>query len=383
MKTKLLIFLIVCVLLGGYGITARAKHADDLKHETAEGSISTVAVVHPEAGKGTDEIVLPGQLEAWHAAPIYARTNGYIAKWNTDIGAHVKKGAVLAEIDTPEVDAQYQQAQADLATAVANKKLSDQTLDRWQSLVKSDSVTKQETDEKIGDAAAKASAVAAAQANVNRLQDLETFKKVVAPFDGVISVRNIDTGTLVNATNGAQGQELFHIVEKDKLRVYVDVPEIYTQRLTDGMTVELHLAEYPGQVFPAAMDTDASALNAATRTLRVELTVDNADEKLLPGSYVEAHIKVTSNGDGLKLPVNTFLYRPNGVFVATVGEDGRVHLKTVTMGRDFGAAVEVTTGVDEKDQVIVNPVDSIAENEQVKIAAPPAAAAADAKDGKK
>jgi len=381
MKTKLFIFLIICAIVGGYGITARAKHATDLQHETAESSIATVSVVHPETGKGSDEIVLPGQLEAWHAAPIYARTIGYIAKWNTDIGAHVKKGAILAEIDTPEVDAQYQQAQADLATAAANQKLSAQTLERWQSLVKSDSVTKQETDEKVGDAAAKGAAVAAAQANVNRLQDLEVFKKVVAPFDGVITARNIDTGTLVNATNGAQGQELFHIVEKDKLRVYVDVPETYTQRLDDGMTVELHLSEYPGKVFPATVDTNASALDAATRTLRVELTVDNTDEKLLPGSYVEAHIKITSVGDGLKLPVNTFLYRNNGVFVATAGDDGHVHLKPVTLGRDYGATVEVTTGVDEKDQVIVNPADSIAEGEQVKVAAvvPPASA----KDGKK
>jgi len=374
MKSKLFLFLIICVVLGAYGIEARARQAKELNQDTAANAITTVSVMQPKSNEGTDDIILPGQVEAWHSAPIYARTNGYIAKWHTDIGAHVKQGEVLAEIDTPEIDAQYAQAEADLATATANNALAQITVERWKKLVKTDSVTKQETDEKIGDADAKAAALSSAKANRDRLKDLEDFKKIIAPFNGVISARNIDVGSLVNA--GAGAQELFHIVEKDKLRVYVEVPQMYTQRLMKGMTMELHFAEFPGKDFPAVLSTDADALDPVTRTLRVELMVDNKDESLLPGGYTEVHIKVPAAEDGMRLPVNTLLYRATGVFVATVDPQNQVRLKQVTLGRDFGTEVEVTAGLTDKEQVILNPADSIAEGQQVRIAQVPAAVAA-------
>ena len=364
---KLALFLIVCVVLSAYGIVVRAKQAKDLSRETVADAIPVVSAIQPKPGNGTDDIILPGQVEAWHEAPIYARVNGYVASWKTDIGSHVKEGDLLAEIDTPEVDAQLRQAQADLATAAANNTLAQSTAVRWKSLLKTDSVTRQETEEKTGDADAKAAAVKAAQANVDRLNELEGFKKIVAPFDGVITARNVDTGALVNA--GAGARELFHIVEKDKLRVYVEVPQNYTQRLTPGMAVELHFDEYPGKLWPATLTTDASALDPATRTLRVEFIVDNSKEELLPGGYTEVHIKVAAQSDGMRLPVNTLLYHADGVFVATVDAQGHTHLKPVTLGRDFGTEVEVTAGLAASESVIVNPADSLADGQQVHIAA--------------
>ncbi len=330
-----------------------------------------------KTGAKTEEIILPGRVEAWHEAPIYARTSGYVAKWTTDIGAHVKAGDVLAEIDTPEIDAQLRQMEAAVETANADNKLAQSTASRWKGLLKTDSVTKQEADEKTGDAASKEALAAAARANLDRLKDLEAFKRIVAPFDGVISARNVDTGTLVNAGSGQQ--ELFHMVEKDKLRIYVEVPQNYTERLKPGLTAELHFAEHPDKTWQATLSGDASALDSVTRTLRVQFAVDNADEALLPGGYTEVHLQVPSDADGARLPVNTLLFRTGGVFVA-VANGGHAEIRKLTLGRDFGTEVEVKAGLAPDDAVIVNPSDSLSDNAPVKVAAEePAAAAKDAK----
>ncbi|MDE1152528.1 MAG: efflux RND transporter periplasmic adaptor subunit [Micavibrio sp.] len=383
-KLKLFLFLIVCAVIAAYGITIRARAERELKQDTESSAIPYVTVIQPKVASNGEELILPGRVEAWHEASIYARTSGYIGAWTTDIGSHVKTGDVLATIETPEIDAQLRQAQANLATAVANNTLAQSTAKRWTDLLKTDSVTKQESDEKTSDAMAKAADVAAAQANLDHLTELESFKRITAPFDGVITARNIDTGALVNA--GAGAEELFHIVEKDKLRVYVEVPQNYTQRLTADTTAELHFAEYPGRGFPAKMSRNASALDASTRTLRVEFSVDNSSEELLPGGYTEVHMKVATQASTMRLPVNTLLYRVDGVLVAILDKDGAAHLKPVTLGRDFGTEVEVTAGIDAGESVIVNPADSLVDGQKLRLAeqAPPKPAdAPDAKGDKK
>lgn len=361
---KLLVFSLVCAAVAGFGIHARAKQAHELKVAVAE-ALPTVSTIKPKVGKGNDAIILPGRLAAWHEVALYARTNGYVAKWTADIGTHVKEGDVLAELDTPEVDAQLRQSEADLAAAIANSALAQSTAARVKELLKSDFAAKQQVDEKTSDAAAKVAAVASARANHERLLQLESFKRITAPFAGVVTARNIDTGALVNA--GAGAQELFHLVEKDKLRVFVEVPQNYTQRLQMGMNAELHFAEYPDRVFPATLTTNASALDPVTRTLRVEFMVNNEKEELLPGGYTEVHIKVDAQSDSMRLPVNTLLYRADGVKVATVNGQGQVHLVPVKIGRDFGTEVEITNGLGADVPVIVNPADSIVEGQAVRV----------------
>lgn len=389
---RLVIFAVICLAVGAFGMAARARKSHELEKETSSGNVLAVSVIAPKVSKGTEDIILPGRVEAWHEASIYARTNGYISDFKADIGSHVKAGDVLADIETPEIDAQLRQAEADLATANANNMLAQSTAKRWKDLRKTDSVTQQEADEKTGDALAKAAAVTAAEANRDRLQELKGFQHITAPFDGVITARNVDIGALVNAGSAGTAQELFHIAEKDKLRIYTEVPQNYTQRLSPGMTAELHFAEYPGRVFDAKLSRDASALDPATRTMRVEFELDNAKEEVLPGGYTEVHIKVESQTDGIRLPVNTLLYRANGVHVATVDPQLVAHVKPVTLGRDFGTEVEITAGLQDSDQIIVNPPDSLADNTPVRIAPKdddkkPAAGAkttdGDKKDGKK
>ena len=379
-RSGLLLLVLVIVAIVAVVAVMRIREAHALKRETEEAAKFTVVTINAKAGPATEEVVLPGNVTAWHDAPIYARTSGYIKRWVTNIGAKVKAGDVLAEIDTREVDAQLRQAEADVATAQANEALAATTAKRWVALRKSDSVSKQEADEKIGDAAAKKAALASAMATRDRLKELEGFKHVVAPFNGVITARNIDNGALVNAGNGGAATELFHIAQSDRLRIYVQIPENYTQQLNRHLAAELHFSEHPGKLYNATLNSTADALDPVTRTLMAEFAADNKSGELLAGGFTEAHLKLAGSGGSVRLPANTLLFRAQGLSVASVGADGKVTLKQITLGRDFGTEVEVLHGVDEGEQIIINPPDSLVDGDTVTIAKPKEAAA---KEGEK
>jgi len=364
------ILLLVLLAIAGWGIITRLEAASALRHETQEDAVPTVAVMKASHGAATEGIVLPGTVQAWHEAPIYARTSGYIKSWNTDIGAPVKAGDILAEIETPEVDAQTHQAEADLATAEANNQLAQTTAKRWAILLKTNSVSKQEADEKLSDAAAKEAAVASAKASLDRLKQLEDFKRVIAPFDGIITARNTDVGALINAGSSGTGLELFHIAETDKLRVYVQVPEYDAPFIKPDLTAEVNFAEHPQQSYTATLVHSADAIDPSSRTLLIQLEVDNSKGELLPGSYAEVHIKLPSDATTVHLPVNTLLFRGDGTKVATIDSDGKALLKSITIGRDYGKEVEVTSGVAADDTIIVNPPDSLITGQPVRIAKP-------------
>jgi RND family efflux transporter MFP subunit len=340
------------------GITARAKATTELQRDTRQNAVATVMVTYPEAGAPHQEIVLPGNTQAFTDTPIYARTNGYLRRWYFDIGARVKAGQLLAEIETPEVDQQLRQAQAQLATAQANYSLAQSTAARWQFLMKSDSVSKQETDEKLGDLNAKKAIVDSAQSNVRRLEETQRFQKIYAPFSGVITARNIDIGALIDAGSNAPGRELFHLASINTLRVYVNVPEVYSRAAVPGGTAELTLDEYPGRVFHGKLVRNANAIDSATHTLLVEVDVDNPKGELLPGAYVSVHLKLPSQVQSVTIPSNALLFRQEGLRAAIV-RDGKTQLVPIRIGRDFGHSVEVVSGLSAKDPVILNPPDSI------------------------
>jgi RND family efflux transporter MFP subunit len=368
-KFRGLILLAFALAIVVWGIASRLEAETALKRETQQAAAPKVAVMQAARGPSSEEIVLPGSVQAWHEAAIYARTSGYVKDWLTDIGAHVKEGDLLAEIETPEVDAQMHQAEADLATAEANNKLAQSTAQRWDVLLKTKAVSKQEAEEKFGDAAAKEALVLSAKANLDRLKQLEEFKRITAPFDGVITARNIDTGALINAGSGGTGPELFHIAETGKLRVYIQVPEADAPFIKSDLVADLRLAEHPQESFAASLAHTADAIDPASRTLLVELEVDNAEDKLLPGSYTQVHIKLPSDGTSVRLPVNTLLFRADGMQVATVDANGKAMLKLITIGRDYGKEVEVTSGISEGETIIINPPDSLSSGQVVQIAA--------------
>jgi RND family efflux transporter MFP subunit len=377
------ILLVIALVLAIWGITSRDVARAALGRQTLAEAAPTVAITKPTPSDKGENLVLPGSVQAYFEAPIYARTSGYLKQWYTDIGTPVKKSQLLAEIDTPEVDQQLNQAQADLATAKANYDLSQLTNVRWQGLLATDSVSKQDADDKAGDAAAKKAALESAAANVSRLHDLESFKRVLAPFDGVVTARNTDIGALINAGQST-GSQLFVVSDTHKLRIYVQVPQAYAPSIAPGMQAELHFTEHPGKSYPAEVVNTARALEPNARTLQVELQVDNAKGELLPGSYAEVHFKLPVNGESLRLPANTVLFRSAGLQVATVDADDIVHLKNITQGRDFGSSIEVLDGVSANDSVVLNPPDSLTDGTKVRIAAPPPTEAkpADAAKGK-
>jgi RND family efflux transporter MFP subunit len=317
-------------------------------------------------------LVLPGTVQAYIEAPIYARTSGYLKDWLTDIGTDVVKGQLLGEIETPEVDKQLSQAQADLATARANEALANSTNERWKGLLATESVSKQDADEKAGDAAAKKATASSAAANVARLQELESFKRVVAPFTGVITARNTDIGALINAGQ-SPGTELFRIADTHKLRVYVQVPEAYASATRPGLEAELHFTEQPQRVFRAKTVRTANALDPTLRTLQVELELDNEKREVFPGAYADVHFRLPASAQSLRLPANTVLFRAAGLQVATVDAQQHVKLKSIVEGRDFGTTIEVLSGLEPQDQVILNPSDSVTDGVPVRIAKPPAA----------
>jgi RND family efflux transporter MFP subunit len=353
------------------GIASRARASVALKQATEDAAIPTVAIIQPKQSAPLEEIVLPGNVRAQIDTPIYARTSGYLKKWYVDIGAGVKAGQLLAEIETPEIDQQLQQARADLATADANYQLAQTTASRWQGLVESDSVSKQETDEKVGALAARKAALDSATFNVGRLQQLHAFSRIYAPFGGVITARNTDVGALIDAGANSPGKELFHLASTSKLRVYVNVPQNYSRVAKAGVSADLTLAEFPGRHFTGTLVRTAQAIDAASRTLLVEVEVNNTTGELLPGSYVSVHLKLPSKANALTIPVNTLLFRSEGLRVAVV-RDGHAQLVPITVGRDFGQEVEVVAGLNADDSVIVSPADSLTSGAVVRIAAPPA-----------
>lgn len=356
------------------GILPRIHARADLDKETAEMAIPTVSVVHPKRGAPAQEVVLPANVQAYIDSPIYARTNGYLKHWYVDIGAHIKAGQLLADIETPEVDQQLRQSRADLATAEANLNLSKITADRYQDLLKTDSVSKQDTDNAVGDYAAKQATVQSAQANVKRLEELQSFEKIYAPFDGVITARNTDIGALIDSgSSGGTRTELFHIAQPDKLRVYVNVPEVYSQAAKPGLTADLALSEFPGRLFPGTLVRTAEAIDQSTRTLLVEIRVLNPTGTLLSGAYAEVHLKLPTATSAFILPVNALLFRAEGLRVAAVTGGHHADLKQITLGHDFGSEVEVIAGLTGDESIIVNPPDSIVAGEEVRIAQPAAA----------
>ena len=349
------------------GILPRVTARTTLRKETAQMAVPTVAVIRPERTSQAEEIVLPANVQAFISAPIYARTNGYLKKWYADIGAHVKQGQLLAEIETPEVDQQLQQARADLGTAQANLHLAEITANRYQDLLKSNSVSQQETDNATGSLAANKATVQANQANVSRLLQLQSFEKIYAPFTGVITARKTDIGDLIDAgASGGSKMDLFDIVQPDKLRVYVNVPEAYSQAAKPGLTADLGLSEFPGRRFQGRLVRTAEAIDPASRTLLVEIDVVNPTGVLLTGSYAEVHLKMPAGVSSYVVPVNTLLFRKEGLRIATV-QNGKAVLVPVTPGHDFGDRMEIVGGLQGDESIIVNPPDSILSGEAVRL----------------
>jgi RND family efflux transporter MFP subunit len=366
------IAVVVVALLAAivYGILSRNAAEHHLTDTTNAGAVLTVNVVHPTITGTASEIALPGNTQAYNDTPIYARTSGYLKQWFADIGAHVAKGQLIAIIETPEVDQQLQVAAANLKSAQADLGLANTTSERYQNLLKSDSVSKQETDVAIGGAAAKQAAVDAAEANVRRLQQLQSFERVYAPFAGVVTVRNTDIGALIDAgsASGTAPKELFRIASIDRLRVFVAVPETYAPAIRDGAVATLTLDEYPGQQFPGTIARNSNAIDPASRTLNVEVDVNNPDGKLLPGAYAFVHFKIPDEVRLFSVPANALLFRAEGLRVAVV-RNGRVHLTPVTIGKDHGDTLEIANGLTPDDQIILDPSDSLAEGQQVNVAA--------------
>ena len=366
----------IALILALWGEVSRVRARASLARESAEAAIPTVNIVVPNRTPLGEELVLPGTVQAYIEAPIYARTSGYLKDWRTDIGTEVTKGQLLGEIETPEVDQQLSQAEADLATARANEALSNTTNTRWKGLLSTESVSKQDADEKAGDAAAKKAAADSAAANVARLRELESFKRVVAPFSGVITARNTDIGALINAGQSA-GSELFRIADMHKLRIYVHVPEIYAAVTRPGLDAELRFAEQPDKTFAAKTVRTSNALDPTLRTLEVELELDNANREVFPGAYAEVHFKLPASAESLRLPANTVLFRATGLQVATLDGRKRVKLKSIVQGRDFGTSIEILSGLGADETVILNPPDSLTDGLLVRVAAPPPAQSKD------
>ena len=364
--TGLIIALIVLAGIIIYGIHSRGAADKTLAVETKQEATPEVSVIHPAGGGVSGTLTLPGNTQPYVDTPIYSRTNGYLQKWFFDIGARVKKGQLMATIETPEVDQQLQVAQADLKAAQANLDLANITSARYQNLLKSNSVSKQETDQAMGDAASKQAAVEASMAAVRRLEQLQSFEQIYAPFDGVVTKRDTDIGDLITAGTGGGGKELFHLAAINKLRVFVSVPEVYSSAVRDGGTATLTLDEYPGQSFEGVIARNASAIDPASRTLNVEVDVANPTGKLLPGAYAVVHFKVPAAASSLTIPSNTLLFRAQGMQVGVV-RDGRVQLTPVRISQDHGAYVEIASGLSPQDAIVLDPSDSLQNGQQVKV----------------
>jgi RND family efflux transporter MFP subunit len=365
--TIMFVMVLVLVVLGAFTLFQRRTQYQALAKETETLAIPTVAVIHPTTESSEEQLVLPGTMQAYVESPIYARTNGYLKKWYHDIGSRVRQGELLADIDTPEVDQQLLQARADLNTAQANANLSKITATRYQELIKTDGVSKQEVDNAVGDQAAKLAIVRSAEANVRRLEELESFKHIYAPFSGVITRRNVDTGTLVNAGNGGSSQQLFSLAQTDPLRVYVNVPETSAPSIHAGLGAFLELTQFPGQRFEGKVVRTAESIDTGTRTLLTEVDVPNHTGALLPGGYAQVHLGVKVAGERLQVPVNALLFRSEGLRAVAVDANHRAHLKPLTIGRDYGTTLEVLQGIDAADWIVLNPADSLEDGQEVRV----------------
>jgi RND family efflux transporter MFP subunit len=360
------VLVVVLVVIGG--IVPRLKARAALRIETRDLAIPNVSVIHPRRGAPETEITLPGNIQAFNDSPIYARTNGYVKNWYVDIGARVKAGQLLADIETPEVDQQLDQARADLNTAKANAHLSEITASRYQDLAKTDSVSKQDVDNAVGDNEAKKAMVASAESNVRRLEQLQSFEKIYAPFDGVITARNTDIGHLIDSgSSGGTATELFHIASIRKLRVYINVPQQESVGVKPGISADLTQPQFPGRKFQGTLVRTAEAIDATTRTLLVEVDVENPTGELLPGAYTEVQLKLPTVASSYIIPVNALIFRTAGMQVGTVVEGEKAQLVPITIGSDYGTEIEVVSGLKDSDSVIVAPPDSLVTGEQVRV----------------
>ena len=369
-----IVIAVVLVAVVVIGLITRATQASNLKTWTAEQAVPTVSVVMPEASPNGPVLDLPGRLEAYIRAPIYAQVSGYLKDWKTDIGAPVKAGQLLGEIDTPELDQQLLQARADLASAKANSELAGITAKRWQAMLGSDSVAQQDVDQRTGDYAAKVALMNAAQANVDRLMAAKAFARIVAPFDGVVTARDTDVGALINS-GGGTGPQLFVVSDIRKLRVYVQVPQSFGPSIRAGSSAALIVPEYPGQEFHAQVIATSNAVNATSGTTLVQLIVDNTDSKLMPGSFAHAHFSLPVNTEALRVPASALIFDNAGLRVATVAGGDKVAFKKVSILYDYGKTVEIGSGLTHGDRVIDSPPDGIKDGDAVKVATNDATAA--------
>jgi RND family efflux transporter MFP subunit len=349
------------------GISNRAKSVQDVARWTEEQAVPSVAVVTPTVAPGQDELVLPGNIEGYYTGLVNARASGYVKEWRENIGAHVKQGQVLAIIDTPDLDQQLAQARADLQTAQANENLSNVTADRWQTLATRNIVSQQAKDEKVGDLQAKTATVQAAQANVARLESLQSFNQLVAPFDGVVTSRGIDIGQLVTA-GGTSGRPLYTVSDIHRVRIYVNVPQAFLAGLKPGLSASLALPQYPSETFPAVLTTTSNAVTPESRAALVELQADNPDGRLWPGSFAEVHFHFDNNEQVLHIPATTLFFGPRGIEVALLTSDGKVKLTKVQLGRNLGREVEVLSGLSPNAAVIDSPPESLTTGQPVRVA---------------
>lgn len=366
LSLPVLLSAVVLLSLVGWRLFSTVQAKSALREDTLAQAKPTVLTTSPRKGEGTENLVLPGTVQAWSEAPIHARTSGYLKRRLVDIGDTVKAGQLLAEIDAPEVDQQLRQAEADLAVAEATSKVAQGTAERYKQLLASQSVAPQDAEDRIGDGLAKAAAVTSARANVQRLRELQGFARVTAPFDGVITARNTDVGALVVA-GSATSQPLFHVSSTRKLRVYVDTPESLTAGIAPGLKADLRFVSQPGKGFPAKVTSTATAISASKRTLLTQLEVDNASGALLPGAYAEVHFKLPVRIDTLRVPANALLFRADGLNVVTVDARDTLQIKAITQGRDFGKEVEVLSGLSPDDRIVLNPPDSALSGTPVRV----------------
>jgi RND family efflux transporter MFP subunit len=365
----LLVVVVILILGGARTLLSRALGAQELRRSTAELAKIYVTTVPPKAGSGSDDLALPGTLQGVVESPLYARSTGYVVRWYKDIGAHVQKGDVLADVDTPEVDQQLSQAMANREQMVASLELAKTSYQRWVGLREKDAVSQQELDERRSTFDQAQANLAAADANMKRLQKLEGFKHVVAPFTGIVTRRNVDVGDLIDAGNGGATRELFRIAQADPLRIYIYVPQSYAQEVKVGQSVEVRLGELPGQAFEGKIARTAGAIDTATRTLQTEVSLPNPDGRLLPGAYVETRLK-TAGSHALIAPSNALLLRAEGPRIAVVDSTGHARLKEVKLGREYGQSIEILAGLNADDALIINPPDSLNDGDAVTVRGP-------------
>ena len=369
-RIAVVILVLATVAVVWWGVAGRAKAMVELTRETGELAIPTVAVTHPTHGSSQEELVLPGTTQALTDAPIYARTSGYLKRRYVDMGARVQARQLLAELDAPELEQQIQQARADLATADANTRLAQITADRYRELVKTESVSQQDADNAAGTLDARKTAAESARHNVSRLEQMQSYTRIYAPFAGIITARNTDVGALIDpGSSGGAARELFHISVTDRLRLFVSVPEIYARVATPGLKAQLTFAEFPGRSFPAALIRTAGTIDVASRTLLVEFDVPNPAGVLLAGAYAEVHLKPPAPASIFRLPANALIFRADGLKIAIIRRGDTVAMTSVVVGRDFGTEVEVLSGVKGDETVVVNPPDSLADGQVVRVAA--------------